>query len=671
MGIKKFKKEFVTYTDINIDSLVFGALPSVGRYFTKPCEKITSGVFRVEIEAPEGDLYYHFKYGENWGNVLLDPNNTQEGAKSWHSICRVGTTSLLPIDFELNPSFIFETDKDTYELKAITYQDWIKKVYVLVFTPDNQLKLEQELAVCFERKGRKYFKLLIPKAILDGNTFCLKIAGTNSFYYYGADKKNRKSIGLLFNLQETKFNSKRALIDNGVIYHIYPDTFYRSKHPETTIKDIKFTPWGDLPKLSSLFGGNIKGIHEKLQYIKTLGASYIYLTPIFFAHSSHRYDSISLTQIDPILGTETEFRDFIKACHQNGIKIVLDVILNHCGLDFWAFQDVLANQQNSKYKDWFIIESFPLKVREHNPNYSCWWNNCHMPQFNLKNTELKKYLFQSCEYWVRNFDIDGWRLDVAPELGFDFLDEFREYMHNIKPEILIIGENWKDSRQFLNSERLDGVTNYLLWWKSFEPFFSKKSIELLEFVDNLMDCYFRYSHKSALNNWNILSSHDIPRFSAMLKDESDLYLAVFFQMFIPGSPVIYYGDEIGLPGKDDPDNRRCMDWELVNSSNKILNWYQKLIKIRNSFEVIKFGHLKIDKVDQDNGIVIFSRYLKEDNLYFVINFSRRDQEINLTALKADKQERNNTYLDVLNEITGISEKLMVKSRNCAVLQRIK
>ena len=654
--MKYFKKEFVTYTDSKISSLVFGALPSVGRYFTKPCEKISDGLFKVEIEAPEGDLYYHFKFGESWSNVLLDPNNTQEGAKSWHSICRLGTQHMLPIEFNLSSSYIYKISKYDYEIKIISYHEWVSKVTLLIFDNKKNILSEEKFEVCYNYKGWKYLKLIINQDKLIGRRFCIKIYGKKSTYYYGNNKKMSKEISSFFSHDEIDLLYHGSQ-QSQIVYHIFPDSFNRSKSSIIDNKESNnFSSWGSIPDGKQLYGGNINGIREKLDYIKSLGTTCIYLTPVFNAKSNHRYDCISFTEIDPIIGTPYEFKEFVQACHQRGISVVLDIVLNHCGIDFWAFKDLLNNQDTSKYKDWFIVNDFPVVVKENNPNYSCWWGNGFMPQFNLDNPETKMYLFECCAKWIKESNIDGWRLDVAPELGFDFLREFKVYMKKIKDNILIIGENWKDSRNFLSGDQLNGITNYLLWWKGFQPYFISKSISLSEFVNNLMYSYFIYPHVRALENWTLISSHDIPRFSSMLVEARDIYKVVFIQVFFPGSPVVYYGDEIGIEGKDDPDNRRCMNWSQVNSHNEILNWYKKLLNVRAKEDIITKGHFKIIYVNDNNDILIFSRYLNREEIYFIINFSTVDIQIDLSDKLGESY-----YFDILNQVKNI--KMFLASRN--------
>lgn len=646
-----FKKEFVICTDIDIDKLLFGGLPSYGRYFTKLCNKISDGVFKVEVKAPEGDLYYHFKYGKNFENVLLDSNNTQQGAKSWHSICRLGTENILPIGFDIDISYISKVSETFYEFKVLGFQEWINNISVLIFK--NNVNKEIHLEKCYYCNGRSYYKAIIHKDYIENSKFCLKIYGKKNNYYFGKKRILSKTIDFYeFKiLDQVKQCSK---LQNNVIYHIFPDSFCR-KEDDT---NIKLKKWGDPPSKSGFFGGNINGIISKIEYLKELGIDCIYLTPVFKSESNHRYDCISFDEIDTILGNKYDFKKLIYLCHKNGIKVIMDIVLNHCGVNFFAFQDLLRNQEQSEFKEWFEVYEFPVYVEENNPPYSSWWGNGHMPQFNMKNENVRKFLIDTCMYWIKEFNIDGWRIDVSSELDIKFLKDLKLSIEKYSSKKIIIGENWKDSRLFLKENAVDGVTNYLIWWKAFEPFFIKETISISEFVNNIMYCYFLYSHNHMLKSWLIISSHDIPRFYYSMKNKENIYDVVFLQMLLPGSPVAYYGDEIGLEGKDDPDNRRCMCWEHDKENINILEWYKTLIKIRQKETCLKYGHLKILQVDDKNGLFIFARYFREQ-IYCIMNMYRKPISVNLSFIQNNKGLVNILNNEVITEKTVVVKNFMI------------
>lgn len=636
--IEKFTKEFVIDTDPDVKKLIFGALPSEGRYFTKQCEALGKGHFRVKVQVPKGDLYYHFKIEGEEENILLDPNNMQDGAKNWHSICRIGTTSFNQIEFELTPSYINQLNKEEIEIKVIVHQAWIENVDLFIVKNGEEIKYN-----CinhFKGSSKKYFRCVIKKECLKDSEFYFKIYGKSKEYFFCSNRLLDNQKTKLFNFNEVDISYYPAQ-ESGIAYHIFPDSY--AKRDGKKIEGRKYINWGDNPESKAFYGGNFNGIVDKLDYLKDLGIKYLYLTPVFFAYSNDRYDCIDYMKVDPLLGTEGEFQNLVNEVHKRGMKLVLDIVLNHCGTEFWMFADVLKNQQDSKYKDYYEIYGYPVKYKEFRPNYSCWWDYGNMPQFNLKNEKVKEYLFDCCKYWLKKYSIDGWRIDVSSELEHEFLREFRQQMKNINNKVLIIGENWKDSRTFLEGDQLDGVTNYLIWWMAFVPFFCEEKINISGLADNLMNCYFIYPHNRSINNWNVISSHDVPRFSGKLKNKEDIKNAIALQMFIPGVPVIYYGDEIMLQGGDTPDNRKSMKWDVVNDNPEILQWYKEIIKIRNNSEAIKSGTIFVTLADNEREVLVLERKHNNESIYCILNFS-----FNSISLKLSDILPEGRYINVLN-----------------------
>lgn len=631
--MKLYNKEIVTFTDIDIDDLYIGCLPSYGRYFVKQCNKINNGIFGVTIEIPEGDLYYHFFCKEEPQKIFLDVNNVQEGAKSWHSIARIGTKSCLPFDFKLTQSYISRINQNTFEVKAIISHDWVNRVDINIIK-DNKLTI-YSMEVCYKFKGKRFMKVLIPKELIYNCNFYFKIYTNDSEFYYGSDNKISKQKTQYFHINSEIYEELNTTynnyIDQGVVYHIFPDSFNRGSKFEKD-SSVKYNDWGNKPVGDKYYGGTIHGIIEKLDYLSELGINTIYITPVFTSTSNHRYNSENFRDIDRILGDKAAFKELVEKCHLRGIKVIMDIILNHCATDFWAFKDVINNQENSKFKDWFIIKEFPVDLNNKYATYSCWWNNKSMPQFNLENKEVVDYLLNSCSFWVSQFNIDGWRIDVSGELNDELIKKFIQYMRKIKEDIIIIGENWKNSNRYLQGSMYNGVTNYLLWWRAFIPFFSECKLSVREFINNIIECYFLYPHRSFLQCWNLISSHDVARFKSKIFDERNLYIVVLLQILLPGTPTIYYGDEIGMEGLDDPYNRGSMKWEECNSDNQILNFYKDCINLRNSEKVFVEGCLKFIDYEDNSDILIMNRYDEKDSIYVIVNLSDDIIEFKVNAV---------------------------------------
>ncbi|TZE82380.1 alpha-glycosidase [Calorimonas adulescens] len=379
--------------------------------------------------------------------------------------------------------------------------------------------------------------------------------------------------------------SEPEWIRGRTMYQIFPDRFCngdRDNDPEGCLK------WGETPKADSFFGGDLKGIIDRLDYLADLGIGVIYLTPIFKSPSNHKYDTADYYSIDPAFGDRDILKRLVSEAHRRDIKVILDGVFNHCGKDFFAFQDVVKHGASSPYKDWFNIHSFPVRAGK-DPNYETFASGVYtMPKLMTHNPELREYLIKVGEHWVREVDIDGWRLDVANEIDHDFWREFRKRVKAIKPDAFIIGEVWHDSLEWLRGDQFDSVMNYP-WREAVLDFFARGEIDAVGFDERVAG--LRMAHSS--NIWpglvNLLGSHDTARVLTLCSDRRRAALAAVFQMTYPGLPMIYYGDEIGMEGGDDPDCRRTFIWDEEGQDNKLLNLYRQLIKLRRIFPHLSDG----------------------------------------------------------------------------------
>ncbi len=246
-------------------------------------------------------------------------------------------------------------------------------------------------------------------------------------------------------------------VKDTIWYQIFPERFANG-NPDNDPEGVK--PWGsEDPAVDNFFGGDFEGIIEHLDYLENLGINGIYFTPIFHAHSNHKYDTIDYRSIDPQFGTKETLKTLITECHKRNIRVMLDAVFNHSGYYFPPFQDLLEKGEKSKYKDWFHPHSFPLKGGER-PNYETFGFFESMPKLNTKNPEVKEYLLEVSAYWIKEFDIDAWRLDVANEVDQPFWREFRTTVKKIKPDLYILGEIWHDSMPWLRGDQFDAVMNY-------------------------------------------------------------------------------------------------------------------------------------------------------------------------------------------------------------------
>ena len=253
-------------------------------------------------------------------------------------------------------------------------------------------------------------------------------------------------------------------VKHAVFYQIFPDRFAISKQPrKRLLKSASWEAWDEMPTLQGYKGGDLWGVMEELDYLQDLGINAIYFTPIFQSASNHRYHTHDYYQVDPMLGGNGAFRELLEACHERNMKVVLDGVFNHASRGFFFFHDILENGPYSPWVDWFKIEGWPLSPYngEFPANYEGWGGNRALPVFNHDNPEVREYIMEVAEYWIK-FGIDGWRLDVPFEIKTPgFWQEFRDRVKALNDDAYIVGEVWEDSSEWLDGTQFDGVMNYL------------------------------------------------------------------------------------------------------------------------------------------------------------------------------------------------------------------
>ena len=350
-----------------------------------------------------------------------------------------------------------------------------------------------------------------------------------------------------------------------IVYNIFPDSF-ASGHREI-VGQGKEMEWQNGIRLKSRLGGTIQGIRENLDYIQKLGFNCIYLNPVFTAGEYHKYDLLDYFHVSPNMGTDEEFRELVQDIHNRGMHIVIDGVFNHCSWYFPQFSDVVEKGESSEYANWFYRLQFPVirpATEEEKPTYSCFAYERKMPKLNSSNPEERAYFMEVCRYWIREFKVDGWRLDVANEVSHRFCKELHARVKEINPDIYILGEIWHNALPWLRGDEFDAVMNYPLG-QSIKDFWIDKSLTNEDFEYTINRCYTSYMQQTNDVLFNLLDSHDTKRLRSDVKnlDEYFAQIAVLFAM--PGSPCIYYGTEIAMEGSYDPDCRRCMPWSDIEA----------------------------------------------------------------------------------------------------------
>ncbi len=424
------------------------------------------------------------------------------------------------------------------------------------------------------------------------------------------------------NLREEEMFEVPEWAANKVVYQIFPSRYAASQPVDKEL-------WYKAPiTFTDNLHGDIRGIIDHLDYIRDLGIDVIYLTPIFKSDSSHKYDTIDYYQIDPSFGTAEDLRELVQKAHQYGMKVVLDAVFNHTGRDFFAFKDILENKEKSKYLDWYFIDKFPLDTEPgQTPNFKCFGYYGGMPKLNLKNPEVEKYVTDVACYWLKECDIDGWRMDVGDEISHYFWKHFRRAVKAVKKDALIIGEIWHYAGDFLEGDEWDTVMNYPFYLNLIDLLADEK-IDVSRFIQNLGYMKGRLNKKCYPLMWNLIDSHDTARFLHLCNNKQKQHLAAAFQLLMPGMPMIYYGDELAMPGANDPDCRRGMYWDEEYRDNEMLEWYKRLIQVRRTHACIVEGELAETITRDEDGTTVLIRKNTEETVALIFNCSNDTKEFN-------------------------------------------
>ena len=409
-----------------------------------------------------------------------------------------------------------------------------------------------------------------------------------------------------------------------VWYQIFPERFANgnpANDPEGTLT------WDSQrkPGYKDFFGGDLQGIMDKLDYLSDLGVNGLYLCPIFKASSNHKYDTIDYFDIDPAFGDKKLLKQLITACHQRGIKVMLDAVFNHIGEESPQWQDVLEKGEESRYKDWFHIEQFPPQVtrskRGHvRATYHMFAQSGNLPKLNTANPEVKAYLLEVAKYWIEVFDIDAWRLDVANEIDHAFWKDFRKVCDAAKKDFYIVGEIWHSAQKWLEGDECHAVMNYA-YTDSILSHYLYHQIGLNRMLSQLAEHQQLYREQANQVMFNLPASHDTPRLLHLCGNNKELMKFVLTFIFLQqGSPAVYYGDEVGLTGGADPDCRRCMAWLPENQDLELLAFYKALIAFRKSYaDVISFGKRSFELVDEEKGLLSFVIQYGDERLSCIFN----------------------------------------------------
>lgn len=508
--------------------------------------------------------------------------------------------------------YCFAENKNTVTLRLrISKYDTPEKIQVIYggkydyasvrYTADMQRDCEDRLfayyTVTLRLKDMRF--VYIFKIYENGKTMYFSEDGLTDEYDFTLNYYNCFQLAYI---NEIDIMKPIEWLNTATFYQIFVDRFnIGKKDKDRSYINLK---WGDKPTPKSFAGGDIKGITEKLGYLRELGINALYLTPVFSSVSNHKYDIIDYYEIDKNFGSKEDLKELVDKAHAMGMKVVLDAVFNHCSENISQFQDVIKNGRKSAYYDWFVITNDkPLE-------YECFASCKYMPKFNTSNPAVCGYLIEIATYWIKEFGIDGWRLDVSDEISHEFWRKFRKAVKAVKPDCVLIGENWHDANIYLHGDQYDSIMNYA-FTKACLDFYAFNSFTPKQFAEKLNELLMRNCNAANKMLLNLLDSHDTHRFITQTGDMDKLLSAVALLYMFVGVPCIYYGTEIALEGKHDPDSRRTFDWKKANGDTKLFELIRLMCRLKTGGE-LSDGSIKVKEKD---GII----EVKRKNFKLTIN----------------------------------------------------
>ena len=536
---------------------------------------------------------------------------------------------------DMDKRFCYAIDKDLFVIRVQVKKDDMKEV--ILHYEDKYIPMERKdtrMTLPMKKVATSQFHDYY-EAQLQMHLICLRyffeftdMQGEKVYYgNYEFDKECITNRDRMFdcpqNLREEEMFEVPQWAANKVVYQIFPSRFATTQPVDKKLwYKAPITPMDDLH-------GNLRGIIEHLDYIKDLGIDVVYLTPIFKSNSCHKYDTIDYYQVDPSFGTTEDLKELVQKSHERGMKVVLDAVYNHTGREFFAFQDILEKGEKSKYLDWYFIDELPPRGEWGEiPNFKCFGYYGGMPKLNLKNPEVEKYITDVACYWIKECDIDGWRLDVGDEISHFFWKNFRKAIKAVKKDMLIIGEIWHYAGDFLEGDEWDTVMNYPFYLNLIDLLADEK-INVSQFVQNLGYLKGRLNKKCYPLMWNLIDSHDTARFLHLCHDnKKKQHLAAAFQLLLPGMPMVYYGDEYAMPGANDPDCRRGMYWDEEYQDKEMYNWYKKLMQVRKTHACIVEGEMIETIANDDEDTIVMIRKNGEETIAMLFNCGNSAKEFN-------------------------------------------
>ena len=593
-----------------------------------PMEEQPDGTWSITVNLEPGEYQYKFYINGKWPQDMstaraggpVDPNAVgyiNDGFGGQNAICRIKEEVTGGVNLVHNPDdpayLCIADERLVIRLKTSPHK--VAKVFLV--TDEGKWPMKRQLQWEYGEVFR--LSLEFPDSLkyrfightIEGTEFSLPEDPSQSFSFDGIN-----------------YFPQLKWVSQGIVYQIFPERFYNGnpKNDVLALKSDEFhynEQWAqnklwveEGPSLANwnvpissqhcchqYFGGDLAGIIEKLDYLKELGVTALYLNPIFDSGSAHGYDTHDYMKVSPKFGTEEDLQELLNEAHKRGMRVILDFVPNHTGLGFWAFQDVVKNGEDSPYWDWYFIHKWPFSPGDPSA-YEAWWGVGSLPKLNTGNLEVREYLFKVVRYWL-NFGADGWRVDVPNELveAQAFFMEMRQIAKMEKSDAYLIAEIWQLDPSWVQGDQYDSLMNYALG-RDILFNFAKRSIDGEGTLDNLCRYFAAYGENVTAMGFNLVSSHDTGRILTDLGGGNfgdlpnpgaveKLKLLSTLLYTLPGAPVIFQGDERGILGEKEfyDAHRYPIQWDTADES--LVAHFKKLAQLRQKIPALTSSVIRV------------------------------------------------------------------------------
>ena len=564
--------------------------------------------------------------------------------------------SFTTILHQAKSEYAYAYDENTLHLRLKTTKGKVQRVEVLALDPFNWIP-RNDGSMIYDLDKKSIIRSAMEKEQVTeeydcwfaeiGNQdskrckYCFLVEEDGKEFIVGCHDKmpyadNKEELYNLFNyynypyINEEDLYKAPAWVENTVWYQIFPERFCNGTPNDG--RDV--LEWGseELDGALKKFGGNLEGIIQKLDYIQKMGFTGIYMTPIFESPSSHKYDTTDYFKVDPEFGDNETLGRLVEEAHKRGIRVMLDAVFNHCGYQHPFWQDVLKKGKDSEYYDCFyvldesmpvfdgeIVDGLPQEVPRERLKYRTFAYTPAMPKWNTGNPKVRNYLMDAACYWVEQYHIDGWRLDVSNEVSHDFWREFRKRIKAVNSDVYILGENWDNSLPWLQGDQFDAVMNYefaMPVWNYFKKDEKGSFIYAAkEFRNGVSKVLTSYPRHVARNMFNLLESHDTERILNRTNGDIEMAkLAYIFLFTFPGAPCVYYGGEIGMRGGEH-SNRQCMIWDPKEQNQELSQFVREMIELRKNHDSFRSAQFQWLNQEGTEECLFFKKTGEKEMLY--------------------------------------------------------